>query len=218
MRSRIPIVLACAALLAVACQDSPTNPVEQPVATAPESNYMNGPASPGNSGIERYFEPYAFNFTTDLYGSRWLLVTYDVWEAYAGCTVTIPSPDLLKPWDIQMKERETLDGVLITELMQREDVVYIVDHLIYDQSEYDWDTEVCEWIMASWVYRGPAKFVARQEFLDSYASFQRRIASANGLVEDREGNLYRLHYQERVDGPDVYDKDVFRIELTPMGN
>jgi len=43
MRARIPIVLACAALLAVACQDSPTDPVEQPVATAPEFNFMNNP-------------------------------------------------------------------------------------------------------------------------------------------------------------------------------
>ena len=47
MRTRIPVVLALAALLAVACQDSPTDPVEQPVATAPEFNFMNGPAEAG---------------------------------------------------------------------------------------------------------------------------------------------------------------------------
>ena len=47
MRARIPVVLALAALLAVACQDSPTDPVEQPVATAPEFNFMNGPAEAG---------------------------------------------------------------------------------------------------------------------------------------------------------------------------
>ena len=35
MRARIPLILACAALVAVACQDTPTDPVEQPVATAP---------------------------------------------------------------------------------------------------------------------------------------------------------------------------------------
>lgn len=216
MRTRIPVILACAALLAVACQDSTTEPVEQPVATAPELNFMNGPASPGNSGLERYFEPYTFNFTADFYGSHWLLVTYDVWEAYAGCTVTIPDAALMEPWEIQEKERETRDGVLTTQLMQREDVVYIVDHLIYDQSEYDWNTEVCPWIMASWTFRGTAKFVVHQEFLDG--AFQRRIASANGFVKDPDGNQYRLHYQERVDGPDVYDKDVFRVELTPIGN
>ncbi len=43
MRARIPIVLACAALFAVACQDTPTDPVQQPVATAPEFNFMNNP-------------------------------------------------------------------------------------------------------------------------------------------------------------------------------
>ena len=216
MRDRIPLVLACAALLAVACQDTPTEPVEQPVATAPEFNFMNGPASPGNSGIERYAEPYTFNFSADLYDSRWLLVTYDVWDGYAGCTLTYPDPALMKPWDIQQKERETRNGVLMTELMQREDVVYIMDHLIYDQSEYDWDTEVCPWIMDSWLYRGTAKFVVHQEYLDG--AFQQRAASANGFVEDQEGNLYRFQYKERVDGPDVYDKDVFQLEFTPIGN
>lgn len=43
MRARIPIVLACAALLAVACQDTPTEPVDPPIPTAPEFNYMNNP-------------------------------------------------------------------------------------------------------------------------------------------------------------------------------
>jgi hypothetical protein len=47
MRARIPLVLACAALVAVACQDTPTEPVEQPVATAPTANFINGPESPG---------------------------------------------------------------------------------------------------------------------------------------------------------------------------
>jgi len=47
MRARIPIVLACAALLAVACQDTPTEPVDPPIGTAPEFNFINGPESPG---------------------------------------------------------------------------------------------------------------------------------------------------------------------------
>ncbi|MCL7958202.1 MAG: hypothetical protein M8843_09350 [marine benthic group bacterium] len=47
MRARFSLVLACAALLAVACQDTPTEPVEQPVATAPQFNFMNGPKMPG---------------------------------------------------------------------------------------------------------------------------------------------------------------------------
>jgi hypothetical protein len=47
MRARIPLVLACAALLAVACQETPTEPVDPPVATAPEFNWMNGPPEAG---------------------------------------------------------------------------------------------------------------------------------------------------------------------------
>ena len=211
MRDRIPLVLACAALLAVACQDTPTEPVEQPVATAPEFNFMNGPESPGNSGVERFPDWYTFNYTID-WETRWLLVTYDVWEAYAGCTVTIPPPELLKPWDIQQKERDTPDGVQTSLLMQREDVVYIMDHLIYDQSVYDPATEVCPWIMATWKYRGPAKFVVHREYLDGAS--QSFIASADGLVEDRDGNWFRLNYKERYGTA----SDMIRIKLTPIGN
>ena len=73
MRARIPVVLALAALLAVACQDSPTDPVEQPVATAPEFNFMNGPEAPGR--VLRY---YSGMVTQDLFpetpaGVPWFL-------------------------------------------------------------------------------------------------------------------------------------------------
>jgi hypothetical protein len=210
MRWRIPLVLTLGLLVVVSCDQQPTDPLEEPVAAAPEFNFMNGPASPGNAGMERFVEPYTFNYTID-WATRWLLVTYDVWEAYAGCTVTIPPPELLKPWDIQQKERETRDGVLTTLLMQREDVVYIMDHLIYDQSVYDPATEVCPWIMATWKYRGPAKFVVHREYLGG--AFQSDIASATGLVEDRDGNQFRLNYKERYGT----SSDMIRIQLTPIG-
>jgi hypothetical protein len=211
MRARIPIVLACAALLAVACQDTPTEPVEQPVATVPEFNFMNGPASPGNSGIERYAEPYTFNYSVDM-EKRWLLVTYDVWEGYAGCTLTYPDPALMEPWDVQQKQKETRDGVLTTWLLQGEHDVYFMDHLIYDQSEYDWDTEVCPWVMDSWVYKGTAKFVVHREFLDG--ELVRRVQSGNGVVEDRDGNLFKLNYHERVGT----NSDQLQLEFTPIGD
>ena len=57
MRTRTPFVLACAALLALACQDTPTDPVEQPVTTAPEFNFMNGPDEAGV--VIRYQDSYA---------------------------------------------------------------------------------------------------------------------------------------------------------------
>lgn len=216
MRARVPIVFACAALLAVACQDTPTDPVDtSAAATAPELNFMNGPAFPGNSKIERFEEPYTFNYTVD-WEAPWLLVTYDVWQAYAECTLTYPEAALMEPWDVQQKEKETPDGVLTTRLLQGEHDVYLMDHLIYDQSVYDWDTEVCQWTMAAWKYRGTAKFVVHREYLDGV--WQRDVNSGNGVVEDREGNQYRLHYQERNDGPDVLYPDYIRIELIPTGN
>jgi len=215
MRARIPIVLACAALLAVACQDTPSEPVDPPVATVPDFNFMNGPASPGNSGIERFPESYIFNFTVD-WDKRWLVAFYDVWEGYAGCTLDYPDPALMEPWDIQMNDRETPEGTLTTLLLKGEHDVYIMDHLIYDQTEYDWDTEVCEWVMASWVYRGTGKFLSHREFLDGVP--HRLDQGGNGIVQDREGNYYRLHYKERIEGADWTYPDMIRLEVTPTGN
>ena len=57
MRARFSLVLACAALVAVACQDTPTEPVEQPVAAAPQFNFANAPTEAGvvlRSGWEYY--------------------------------------------------------------------------------------------------------------------------------------------------------------------
>jgi hypothetical protein len=47
MRWRVPLTVALIAFVAVSCQDTATEPVEQPVATAPGFNFMNGPESAG---------------------------------------------------------------------------------------------------------------------------------------------------------------------------
>jgi hypothetical protein len=47
MRWRIPLVLILALFVAVSCDQQPVEPVEQPVATAPVFDFMNGPESPG---------------------------------------------------------------------------------------------------------------------------------------------------------------------------
>lgn len=202
MRARIPIFLGLAALLAVGCQDTPTDPVEQPVATAPDFNFMNGPAFPGNSGLERLNSNETFNYTLD-FEAPWLLVTYDPSEAYDNCALDYPS--LAPPWDIQEKQRETRDGLLTTRLLQGALDVTLYDHFIWD-TEY---TSVCEFLVNDWLYMGTAKFVVHREYLDGV--WQRNVAKANGVVEDRDGNRYRLQYQERMGGPDW-----FRLELTPI--
>lgn len=203
MRWRIPLVLTLALFVAVSCDQQPTDVVEQPVATAPAFNFMNGPAFPGNSGLERLSSNETFNYTLD-FEAPWLLVTYDPFEAYAGCTLDFP--DDAPPWDIQEKQRVTKDGVLTTRLLQGDLDVTLYDHFIWD-TEY---TSVCEFLVNDWLYRGTAKFVVHREYLDDV--WQRNVASANGVVEDRDGNLYRLQYQERMGGPDW-----FRLKLTPIG-
>jgi hypothetical protein len=65
--------------------------------------------------------------------------------------------------------------------------------------------------MASWKYKGTAKFVVQREFLDG--ELVRRVQSGNGFVEDREGNLFKLDYHERVGT----NSDQLRIDFTPIG-
>jgi hypothetical protein len=66
--------------------------------------------------------------------------------------------------------------------------------------------------MATWKYRGPSKFVVHREYLDGAS--QSFIASADGLVEDRDGNWFRLNYKERYGTA----SDMIRIKLTSIGN
>lgn len=72
MRARIPIVLACAALLAVACQDTPTEPVDTPVATSPEFNFMNGPEMTGVVARGEY-EVYTIDLFWETPADPWIL-------------------------------------------------------------------------------------------------------------------------------------------------
>ena len=204
MRARIPIVVACAALFAVACQDSPTDPVEQPVATAPEFNFLNGPAQPGQSNIERYATNGVFHWTAD-FQTPWLLVTYDPFKTLGPDCADFNPPN----WEMQVKERVTKDGLLTTQLMQAEREVTLLDHFL-------WDTEYphfCPFLQADWKYMGTAKFVVHRTYLDgNFVSFS---GSANGFVEDQSGNTYRFHWQERADAD---GNERISIEVTPIGS
>ncbi|MCL7985737.1 MAG: hypothetical protein M8872_10830 [marine benthic group bacterium] len=76
MRARISLVLACAALVAVACQDTPTEPVEQPVATAPQFNFMNGPEMAGVVTRGEWEFTLLFDYTrdeTEKSGEPWMI-------------------------------------------------------------------------------------------------------------------------------------------------
>ena len=63
---------ARAALVAVACQDTPTEPVEQPVATAPEFNFMNGPEIAGVVTRGEY-EGYTIDMFWETPADPWIL-------------------------------------------------------------------------------------------------------------------------------------------------
>jgi hypothetical protein len=66
--------------------------------------------------------------------------------------------------------------------------------------------------MDSWVYKGTAKFVVHREFLDG--ELARRVQSGTGVVEDRDGNLFKLDYHERAGT----NSDQLRIKFTPIGD
>ncbi len=113
MRARIPIVLTCAALLAVACQDTPTDPVEQPDATAPAFNFMNGPEAPGV--VVRYESGQAW---FDIFEETpqdepwvvWLGIAPD--EAPALCG----GAGFTTPWDVQSVASQQGQQTIIHEM------------------------------------------------------------------------------------------------------
>ena len=172
MRWRIPLVLILALFVAVSCDQQPNEPVGQSVATAPEFNFMTGPAFPGNSGMERLSSNETFNYTLD-FEAPWLLVTYDPFEAYAGCTLDFP--DDAPPWDIQEKQRETKDGVLTTRLLQGDLDVTLYDHFIWD-TEY---TSVCEFLVNDC---RPKALVMDAEYASIVSSIQGKVPSVERIV------------------------------------
>lgn len=101
MRARIPLVLACAALLAVACQDAPTEPVEQPVATAPTFNFMNGPEMAGvvTRGEDDFV---VFDYTrdeTEKAGDPWMIfMGWGIDDYHESCG----GSNMSNPWVTQI--------------------------------------------------------------------------------------------------------------------
>ena len=76
MRARIPIVLVCAASLAVACQDSTTGPVDQAVTTEPAFNFTNGPEMAGVVTRGAWEFSLLFDYTrdeTEKSGDPWMI-------------------------------------------------------------------------------------------------------------------------------------------------
>jgi len=113
MRARIPIVLACAALFAVACQDTPTDPVEQPVATAPAFNFMNGPEEAGVVVRYEYGGGLFDIFAETPQGEPWIVVTgrgIDDTPTYCGGAGTTT------PWDVQRvtskQEQQVIENLM----------------------------------------------------------------------------------------------------------
>jgi len=113
MRNRIRFVLALAALLAVACQDTPMNPVEQPVATAPEFNFMNGPPEPGivvrEEGSWMLFDIFDENPTEE----PWMVyMGYGVNDYHPTCGGDGPS----HPWSTQSIASKQGQQIILNEV------------------------------------------------------------------------------------------------------
>ena len=113
MRARIPIVLACAALLAVACQNTPTDPVEQPVATAPQFNFMNGPEAPGVVVRDGYRGGLFDIFEETPQGEPWIVVTgWAVDDNHALCGGSHTS----SPWDVQSVASKQGQEIIVNQM------------------------------------------------------------------------------------------------------
>jgi hypothetical protein len=73
MRWRIPLVLILALFVAVSCDQQPTDPVEQPVATAPQFDFANGPPEVGVVTRSDYWELYIIGLFYDTPAEDWII-------------------------------------------------------------------------------------------------------------------------------------------------
>ena len=113
MRTRIPIVLGLVAMFAVACQDAPSEPIEQPVATAPAFNFMNGPEDPGV--VVRYERLHAF---LDIF---WETPQDEAWVVWLGIApdeapALCGGAGFTTPWDVQSVASQQGQQTIIHEM------------------------------------------------------------------------------------------------------
>ena len=73
MRWRIPLVLILVLFVAVSCDQQPVEPVEQPVATAPQFNFSNGPRESGVVVRDDYWESYIIDMFWETPADPWIL-------------------------------------------------------------------------------------------------------------------------------------------------
>ncbi|MCL7959781.1 MAG: hypothetical protein M8861_06285 [marine benthic group bacterium] len=120
MRARIPFVMCLAALLAVACQDTPVEPVATPVATAPEFNFMNGPEEAGV--VVRYEETYSlFTFFPETpAGEPWI-----VWFGIEGDDPRLCGGDpTSSPWDVHEVASKQGQEIIVNQMNKEAGVTF----------------------------------------------------------------------------------------------
>ena len=73
MRWRIPLVLILALFVAAGCDQQPVEPIEQPVATAPQFDFANGPPEVGVVTRSDYWEWYIIALFYDTPAEDWII-------------------------------------------------------------------------------------------------------------------------------------------------
>lgn len=196
------ISLVTIVLLAfAACSDTPAAPEIRSSSDAPAlpgatpvvetlSGFLNGPESPGNSGVYRFQDVFVV-VTTD--------PARDVFAVHAQADdLSLCGGDSgFELSDIQFVENQE---TVIRMLLKLDDAPIFLYRLS------DQEPDFCRFLTENWVYQGTHSLVQTDNNLDAFLNNTGANSfgwSARGTVYDRDGNRCRYHeHQNAVWSPD----------------
>ena len=184
---RIPATFLFLMVFLGACQESlPTDPGEAPVAT-PQSNFLNGPTNPGNSGIVR-FNGVAFTFSTapalDLIAAHFQGDDMSLFGCSGGS-------DPLEA-DVQWVNNQE---DIVREITKLVDAPIVIARL--SESPFPFTPGFCEFWQEDWIYQGTHTLKSHDNDLFNGGPGANSFGwSGQGTVYDPAGTRYRYTEQQ----------------------
>ena len=184
-RTLTPLALVCAFVLS-ACSDStmPTSPdAADQLPELPTLSFVNGPATPGNSPIERGDAPWCYWCAT--FDSNFYTTHQSAFDYFCNAGPIVE-------WEYQELNN---GGNTIINAQARNKPLFIYDTNDFFATYGAGDQEAwCAYLADEWLYQGTQNMTANERYSTDSSSWLYQM-SAQGVVYDHHGNRY--HFTNR---------------------
>jgi hypothetical protein len=193
MHWRIPLVVALALFVAASCDQQPLEPQADQIAEAPTFNFVDGPANPGNSGVDRWVgRRHHWTDTTD--PDRGLAAAHYQADDIGFCGGSQDRP----AWDMQVVEKG--NGGATQNAQMRDAPIFI-----YDLGNLNTACDIsivscCTFLADEYLYKGTHDATANDNSWWDTEDQKQNVwqYKAYGVVYDRNGKKYRYREHQKA--------------------